>query len=215
MRMWVQSLASLSGIWIPHYCELWYRSQMWLRSCCCGCGIGQQLQVQFDPWPGNFQIVHKCSPKKKKKSVECVFLVTLSRKDFRLFPVYSCLVWVDGKDITYWSQSDLMGSSYLLAHVLLSPFFFSCPMTQTTIIMDLLCIFVMSLLIGLLLKVRHFELATPTCTCQSTFIVLYLNHDHSLLFPSFLKCEMNLKNILLIKYMALKINKLKTIWKIL
>ena len=31
MRIRVQSLASLSGVGIWHYHELWYRSQMWLR----------------------------------------------------------------------------------------------------------------------------------------------------------------------------------------
>ena len=33
MRMGVQSMASLSGLRIWHCHELWYRSQMWLRSC--------------------------------------------------------------------------------------------------------------------------------------------------------------------------------------
>ena len=33
MRTWVQSLAPLSGLRIWHCCELWCRSQMWLRSC--------------------------------------------------------------------------------------------------------------------------------------------------------------------------------------
>ena len=32
MRMWVQSLASLSGLRIQHCCELWHRSQTWLGS---------------------------------------------------------------------------------------------------------------------------------------------------------------------------------------
>ena len=31
-RLRVRSLASLSGLPIRHCCELWYRSQMWLRS---------------------------------------------------------------------------------------------------------------------------------------------------------------------------------------
>ena len=30
MRLWVESLASLSGLRIWRCCELWYRSQMWL-----------------------------------------------------------------------------------------------------------------------------------------------------------------------------------------
>ena len=32
MRIWVWSLASLSGLRIKHCHELWYRSQTWLRS---------------------------------------------------------------------------------------------------------------------------------------------------------------------------------------
>ena len=30
MRLWVRSLASLSGLRIQHCHELWYKSQMWL-----------------------------------------------------------------------------------------------------------------------------------------------------------------------------------------
>ena len=33
MRMWVQSLASLSVLRVQHCRELWYRSQTQLRSC--------------------------------------------------------------------------------------------------------------------------------------------------------------------------------------
>ena len=30
--------------------EPWYKLQMWLRSLhCCGCGVGHQLQLRFDP----------------------------------------------------------------------------------------------------------------------------------------------------------------------
>ena len=32
MRIWVQSLALVSGVGIQHCSELWYRSQKWLRS---------------------------------------------------------------------------------------------------------------------------------------------------------------------------------------
>ena len=55
MRMWVQSLVSLSGLRIWRYSELWYRLKTRLRSWgCCGCGLGWQLQLQFDPLSGNF-----------------------------------------------------------------------------------------------------------------------------------------------------------------
>ena len=33
---------------------------------CCGCGVGWQLWLQFDPLPGNF-ICLGCDPKKTKK----------------------------------------------------------------------------------------------------------------------------------------------------
>ena len=33
LRMWVQAPALLSGLRIRHCCELWCRSQTWLRSC--------------------------------------------------------------------------------------------------------------------------------------------------------------------------------------
>ena len=32
VRLWVQSLASLSGLRIGHFCELWFRLQTWLGS---------------------------------------------------------------------------------------------------------------------------------------------------------------------------------------
>ena len=57
MRMWVWSLASLSRlrIWCCH--ELWRRSQTRLGSgVSCGCGRDWQLELQFDPWPGNFHM---------------------------------------------------------------------------------------------------------------------------------------------------------------
>ena len=40
MRMWVQSLALLSGLRILHFCELWCRSQMQL---------GSYITVAVDP----------------------------------------------------------------------------------------------------------------------------------------------------------------------
>ena len=42
MRIWVRSLASLSGLRILS---------------CCGCGIGRQLQFQFNTLPGNFHML--------------------------------------------------------------------------------------------------------------------------------------------------------------
>ena len=55
MGFQVQSLALLGGLRIWCCSELWCRSQAWLRSgmaqiwSCCGCGVGQQQQLQLDP----------------------------------------------------------------------------------------------------------------------------------------------------------------------
>ena len=38
------------------------------RTCCChGCGVGQQLQLQFDPQPGNFYMLQVWPEKEKEK----------------------------------------------------------------------------------------------------------------------------------------------------
>ena len=67
--MRVPSLASFGGLRIRHCRELWYRSQTQLRSCIAVavCGVGQQLQVQFNPQPGNWSGTALNSKKKKKK----------------------------------------------------------------------------------------------------------------------------------------------------
>ena len=56
MRMHVQSLASLSGLRIQ-MARIWH---------CCSCGVGQWLQLRFDPILET-TICHGCSPKKTKK----------------------------------------------------------------------------------------------------------------------------------------------------
>ena len=67
MRLWVRSLAQLSGlrIWPCHKlpCRIWS---------CCGCGVGQQLQLQFDPSLG-ISICHRCGSKKKKEKEYSMF----------------------------------------------------------------------------------------------------------------------------------------------
>ena len=45
---------------------LWHKLQMWLGS---GCGVGWQLQLPFNPQPGNFHIP-QVQPLKKKKLAE-------------------------------------------------------------------------------------------------------------------------------------------------
>ena len=51
MRIWVRSLALLSGSGISHCHELWCGLQMWLRSCFAVAtyGVGQQLELPLDP----------------------------------------------------------------------------------------------------------------------------------------------------------------------
>lgn len=75
-------------------------------------------------------------------------------------------------------QSDLMSSSYLLAHVLLSPFFFFLPSDPNNHYNGLALCISHVLTDWVALKVRHFELAT--LASQSTYTVLCLNHDHSI-----------------------------------
>ena len=69
MRMQVQSLASSVGLRIWYCHKLWRRSQMQIRSC--GCGVGRQLQLWFDPQPGNFHMLKVQAPKGKKKKFIC------------------------------------------------------------------------------------------------------------------------------------------------
>ena len=55
MRIWVRSLALLSGLGI-WCCHMMHRPQMWLGSCVVVTGVGWQLELLFDPYPGNFQM---------------------------------------------------------------------------------------------------------------------------------------------------------------
>ena len=64
MRLWIRSLALLSGLRIRSCCELWCRSQTWL-----GCGIAVALveagSYSFDLTPSlGTSTCRKCSPKK-------------------------------------------------------------------------------------------------------------------------------------------------------
>ena len=72
--MQVPSLASLSGLRIQCCHRLQLGLQMWLKTQTAawiqrgyGCGIAQQLQLCFDPWPGNFRVPWVQQPLKKKK----------------------------------------------------------------------------------------------------------------------------------------------------
>ena len=44
-------------VWVTDAAQIW---------CCCGCGIGQQLQLQFDPLPGNCHMPQVQPPPPKK-----------------------------------------------------------------------------------------------------------------------------------------------------
>ena len=70
MRTQARSLASLRGLRILHCHVLRCRLQMWLRfDVAVGCGIGQQLRLLLNPWPGT-SMCHGFGPKKKRKEKE-------------------------------------------------------------------------------------------------------------------------------------------------
>ena len=67
MRTQVPSLASLNGLRIQHFHELWCKSQMWLRSGIAvavvwASGYGSDLTASLGT-----SICHKCIPKKINK----------------------------------------------------------------------------------------------------------------------------------------------------
>ena len=70
MRIWVQSLALLSGLRIQYYHDMWYRLQMWL-----GSGVAVAV-VQASSCSSNLtpslgtSICHGCSPKKENKKIK-------------------------------------------------------------------------------------------------------------------------------------------------
>ena len=56
-QIWIQMLASLSGLMIQHCHELQCRSQTRLGSCVAVAVVqAQQLQLRFDPQPGNLHM---------------------------------------------------------------------------------------------------------------------------------------------------------------
>ena len=79
--MWVQSLASLSGLSIRYCCELWCRSQIQLGSCVAVMYAGK-CSSELTPSLGT-SICHKCSPKKHTHTHQA-----------RCNPIYTtCLIW--------------------------------------------------------------------------------------------------------------------------
>ena len=70
MRLQVQSLASLSGVRIRRCCELWCRSQTWLRSGV-AVAVAQAGHYSSDSTPSlGTSICHRWDPKKKKRRVQ-------------------------------------------------------------------------------------------------------------------------------------------------
>ena len=67
MRMWVQSLASISGLRMQHCCKLWCRLQMQL-----GSGVAMTVvqacsgSSNSTPSPGT-SMCYRCGPKRKKE----------------------------------------------------------------------------------------------------------------------------------------------------
>ena len=67
LRLWVQSLASLSGLCIWHCHELWSRSQMWLRSCV-AVAVEQAGSCSSDSTPSLGTSTYcGCGPRKQNK----------------------------------------------------------------------------------------------------------------------------------------------------
>ena len=67
MRMWVRSLASLSGLRIQHSCELWCRSQMLLRSWV-AVALAKAGSCSSDLIPSlGTSMCHRCGPRHKRR----------------------------------------------------------------------------------------------------------------------------------------------------
>ena len=67
MRLWVRSLALLSGLWTQHCHELWYRLYIWLGSLV-AVAVAQAGSYSSDSTPSlGTSICHMCGPKKQKQ----------------------------------------------------------------------------------------------------------------------------------------------------
>ena len=65
LRVQVRSLASLSGLRIWH---------------CCGCGIGQQPQLTFNPSTRNFHVPQVRPKKEREREMFLVIAIMIFRK---------------------------------------------------------------------------------------------------------------------------------------
>ena len=84
----VGSLALFSGLRIQHCCDLWCRSQMWLRSCV-AVAVGQDRIYSSNSTPSlGTSICYGCGPKKAKKTKKekvhhlVIFIFTFSLNFF-------------------------------------------------------------------------------------------------------------------------------------
>ena len=69
MRLWVQSIPSLSGLRIWRCCELWCRSQMWLGSCVAvsmASSGSSDLTLSL-----GISVCHRCGPEKQQQQLLC------------------------------------------------------------------------------------------------------------------------------------------------
>ena len=66
-------------------------AQIWR---CCSCGVGQQLQLQLDPWPGNLQTYAAGAALKKKKKKRTTLLATWKYTVASVFKLVSFILLV-------------------------------------------------------------------------------------------------------------------------
>ena len=101
----VRSLALLSGlrIWRCHktVVQVADAAQIWH----CGCGTGQQLQLQLDPYPGDLHMPWVQPSKDKKKENR-----TLSKE----YPIHPCREIVCSKHLKNTSYRCCFGTAYKL-----------------------------------------------------------------------------------------------------
>ena len=76
IRLWVRSLALLRGLRIRCCHELWADMAWTWR--CCGWGVGQWLQLRFDPSPGNLHML-QVWPSPRVLPCVCVFTYSYTK----------------------------------------------------------------------------------------------------------------------------------------
>ena len=88
MRLWVRSLASLSGLQIWRCCELWYKLQTWLGSCVAvAVAMAVAMATAVAPvcplaWEPPYAVSAALKSKKKKRTQKSLIHVWLKKKVF-------------------------------------------------------------------------------------------------------------------------------------